>query len=1315
MSLQLFGRNAVILLAFIVLGMSLALAATHSSATAEPIGEPKTAFERLTAEQTQQAMLATRQAPNHRDRTDLQRSEVLSLVEDIFGDQLQTVPDLLLNPESVNRYLGTNAAIVSQGEGRSPVLYESSSPLRIGPDREPIDLSLQRTADSFKPASPLVEVTLPEESNGHIGLGDTGVTLVADPSRDGEVGSKLQEGTVLYPNIEENKDLAITPTMGGIETFTVIRDESSSHRDEYEFDLPPGATIELLEDGSAIITRNGETLLTVSKPVALDATLKQVPVVMSLEENTLVLETSPEPNTKYPILVDPTIEIYLWANSLGMVGLPSWRPTYQHAPPSPSFALRKECVMWLWCYSPSGVSRPGLYIDAFANTYGTASAATWNYFVPRYHADISSTGAPPSTFITYMSYATIYRLLRTDTGGNPAMVAGLYAPQSNYWGSIGGYTTEINNGSITMEPGGTPAQLKQVKQAVFGEWVFFEGRKTTDYRNSYVGSIAYALDDQEAPGIGAVSPPSSWVDDEPAPIGITVSDPGLGVKKLTLRSEDGSQTWTTNVGCTGLTHDPCPRTWSSSIGQPVLYDPEELPTGINDIEIRAFDTLGKTDAGTAEVKVDHEDPEIDVAGTVAEAEGTAHPFSDYSVALNVSDGSPGDRQSGIASYSIKLDGATVESRVVDCIEDSCGAGTSWSASAAELGVGTHDIEIEAVDNVGRDTTDSFEWTVPNDTINPALGLDGEFMDEIATEVDPSRYSLDVAATDGGFGVRYVEVTVDGEPVANLGEPCDLGGCSLNKTVEVDLRDLSAGPHDLKVTAIDGFGNETEETEAFSVADVASPAVSLSGPLADAEGNWIEQGIYPLSLSVADAELWGTRLEIRVDGNLLQTEYPCSPSCSVDHELDLNLSTIAVGTHELSVVAVDSNNHERVSSISFNVTSSGTLSSPGAISVLDGAAPDLTSPDQGLSQAPEAQTEFELQGDEFVTQNAPVTSSVSENPEEGFEIETVNGTTVGAESSEAPPNSPSPAVAQDASLVFGTTATATDMVTKPVYNGILDFRQIRSSSAAEDYEWSVQLASGQTLAQVNSRVVEVRYASGKRAITIVAPSVVDGAGTELASTLTASGTDITLHIEHQVSGVIYPVVAGTAWTAAYDTKVASRSFFNTEGTPGVDYPPEAEVADETEVEISAPYVSAVDVTASKGRSYNAKVDALAKSCSKHAGCGLWEVKLKTRWWVKTPNPRPIMAWYGQGSFARCWIVSGLGTDIDILGDGFYKNGPNPALQSKNQHLKSWCRMKAKTAWCLPVAGCAPSTTKTALWGHRLFPSASADVWMDSDGG
>jgi hypothetical protein len=114
-----------------------------------------------------------------------------------------------------------------------------------------------------------------------------------------------------------------------------------------------------------------------------------------------------------------------------------------------------------------------------------------------------------------------------------------------------------------------------------------------------------------------------------------------------------------------------------------------------------------------------------------------------------------------------------------------------------------------------------------------------------------------------------------------------------------------------------------------------------------------------------------------------------------------------------------------------------------------------------------------------------------------------------------------------------TAPATDSAIRPLFDGALTFATIRAVTSPEDFTWRVDLQNGMYLHAAGPEEVEVRFASGHPAFTILAEPASDAVGATVPTDVTVDSiNEISLHVHHRAAQFVYPVVAGAGWQGGY---------------------------------------------------------------------------------------------------------------------------------------------------------------------------------------
>lgn len=124
---------------------------------------------------------------------------------------------------------------------------------------------------------------------------------------------------------------------------------------------------------------------------------------------------------------------------------------------------------------------------------------------------------------------------------------------------------------------------------------------------------------------------------------------------------------------------------------------------------------------------------------------------------------------------------------------------------------------------------------------------------------------------------------------------------------------------------------------------------------------------------------------------------------------------------------------------------------------------------------------------------------------------------------------------------------------PVFATGFFFPTIHGPADPEDYCWTVELASGRTLEQIDERQIAVMTKTGAEASRISAPSARDATGTEVPTSIALTAENLITVTVHHLAGnpaaagapYVYPVSEGAAYQTGPATVVAE---------PGTETPP-----------------------------------------------------------------------------------------------------------------------------------------------------------------
>jgi streptogramin lyase len=568
--------------------------------------------------------------------TDLDRAEAENLLVSVFPSALEEQAGVF-NDLEVEAFRSDHVAVVPpDAPGAEPGLLSSLLPLRTENEegtKEPVSLDLEEAGSTLEPANPLVEVQIPTSLDQGISLPETGVSIDVQGSTD-RSASVVSDAGAFYPNVAEESDLTVVPTPTGVETLTQLRSTDSPTSQTFSFNFPAGATLHETEDGGAAVTRDGEPLIVVRPPSAIDAEGEPVPVRMEVTGSNLVLNASPTPDAALPILVDPVFESYTWMNNNNHNGIyTDWLPA------STNEAILKPSWIGVW----NTTSHAGLNLRSYPGSIASGSQATWNYYVPRFFTDFENINVKerPTTYIRNMTLAQVYFLIEeASPHTHPFMLVGLWDENKGAFASIGTHNSaEGQYSGITLPTLTNSGEYTDVKNGGISLTTF----ESTSYpRQAFVGSATVEISDKDSPGFGELGSVSQWVNAQSgAAINYKITDPGLGIYQLRLRypaAGGGSGETTTSIGCTGTAGSPCPRTASTATKQ-ISYDPTSMSQGENWVKITGTDPVNHSStAGEARIKVDHEAPSLNLSGNLTEQATVGAKLPKYTLNYTAKDG-----------------------------------------------------------------------------------------------------------------------------------------------------------------------------------------------------------------------------------------------------------------------------------------------------------------------------------------------------------------------------------------------------------------------------------------------------------------------------------------------------------------------------------------------------------------------------------------------------------------------------------------------------------------------------------------------------
>jgi hypothetical protein len=766
---------------------------------------------------------------------DLSRAEALELLSDTFGAQLQG-PAGIFDELEVERFLSDHVAVIAAGdqadpngvviggedaieEQDQPTLLDSTIPLRA-PDvlgrKEVVDLSLENTDGQLQPANPLTDVSIPIELGDGIELPASGVGIELAGAPEDRSPSTVEQSVAAYPNVAEDTDFVVAPTPKGVETFTQIRSADAPLAQTFNLSLPEGATLTEADVGGAEVSQDGETLVLVHPPTAMDASGASVPVSFEVSGNSLTFTAEPGPEAQFPLLVDPFFEEYVWGSGTN-TKISDW--IAEGAQRSP-YVLATSAQCSTWCQGYLAPNSQGLWVAAWNSAPNSPNnLAGFNYFIPRWLTDWNGVGHSPTSYITQANYFALSFQHRADNNASPYLVGGLWWPEgaqfkTSFW--RGGNEANLSLDSQPYIMYGSNI----AKQASF-ELVSSDSHQLSSIRDAWMGWATVELGDPDHPTSATTGTAPGWVNNSPTSVlPFSFTDPGLGVSSINVKDKAGHSWWNSG-GCFGIASSPCPRNWASTTaGQPKLtYDPSVMPQGINTLELEASDPLGhfsnvalgeeKAGLTNVQLRVDHTAPAITLSGTMTEQAtlGTTRP--QYTLKYLAKDGTTESPQSGAVSSEVLVDGKLVSFSAPGCSAGkNCELPGEWTLTSSSYSVGSHSVVVKVKDAAGITAEKPLTINIAKDTTAPQISATNAFYVAPEGWLEQKSYAYNANGSDSGSGLKSLELKIDGSSVKKVTQTCPAGGCSLSLGfgITVNMASYAGGEHPAELIATDGAGN-----------------------------------------------------------------------------------------------------------------------------------------------------------------------------------------------------------------------------------------------------------------------------------------------------------------------------------------------------------------------------------------------------------------------------------------------------------------------------------------------------------------------------
>jgi hypothetical protein len=640
------------------------------------------------AQRARRAELSSQEAVAEREGSqsafeELSASASLGLVSRLFGkelDRLQFDPASELRG-NVERFLSDHVAVMRRGAQR--LLVESTVPLRAGEDDRVVDLSLQRVADGWTAANPLVAVKLPNRLSEGIALGGDG--LGVSVAGADSLGVSDGEGRVLYPEVARDTDVVAFPLPHGVEVAGVVRSARAPGSLTLGVELPEGASLEQGSDGGAAIMEGERRVASVLPPVASDANGESVRVSMQVigeRSLRLALDEDAREKARYPILIDPVVD----AQGTGWyTGNPAGISNWYTQTNGGGYSFRTDCYAPVSCYPPTASTDRGLhiYIPNFGtmpfNTYGL-----WGYLAPG-----------TTSYITDATWQHIW-LQHRDPQIDPYMFLAISSrgQSASGWAALQSFPG-VSLADATLAQSSAP--YTDGGSLAFGFYSRVNQPLGPNWRDGYIGGVTVTMTDPENPSGPSISHSntqmaSGWVSSGSDTVTASSTDPGLGIRTIAF-SGTGS-TDTRNHGCTGGQNNPCPSSWS----QTKTINASGLDEGVTTATATVLDAPGHQSTATWQYKIDRSQPVASIAGDGwNDAAGVIAP-GERSVTVVGN-----DPLSGVKSIDVQIDGMSLSGFPANqsCSAGGCSMTRTATYNTNSYAGGQHTIKVIVTDQVGN--------------------------------------------------------------------------------------------------------------------------------------------------------------------------------------------------------------------------------------------------------------------------------------------------------------------------------------------------------------------------------------------------------------------------------------------------------------------------------------------------------------------------------------------------------------------------------------------------------------------------------------
>ncbi|MFP4196024.1 MAG: Ig-like domain-containing protein [Methanomassiliicoccales archaeon] len=284
--------------------------------------------------------------------------------------------------------------------------------------------------------------------------------------------------------------------------------------------------------------------------------------------------------------------------------------------------------------------------------------------------------------------------------------------------------------------------------------------------------------------------------------------------------------------------------------------------GEHQVDVKAIDTMGNEANRSVSFGVDTVSPSVDILSPQDSLTGSGEVNLSWEAS---------DALSGVSKVETRVNGGSWVER----------NGSSCQLSLAD---GVHDLEVRATDAAGNQASELHSIRV--DTTPPWVSIGSP-----TGPVNSSRVTVEWSGGDSGSGLDRYRVSVDGQAPMGVG---------LNTSIDLDLAE---GEHNITVSALDGAGNQAQDSASLPV-DLTSPSIEILSPQSLLNTSTVES-----SWSSSDSGSGLSGHWIGLDGG----EW-IDLGLMTEHSFD----SVADGEHEIRVRAVDQAGNQITGKVNFTV-------------------------------------------------------------------------------------------------------------------------------------------------------------------------------------------------------------------------------------------------------------------------------------------------------------------------------------------------------------------------------------------------------------